>query len=102
MITRPRFRLAEPHPEMAVLISSYQYGLTTPAETRQVERHLLECEPCHAFYGELQEARALIAGLPRSDPPPAQLATNFAAIWRRTIGRALRHKPAPWTKRIDK
>ena len=86
MKTNTRLALGEPHPDMGQLISDYQDGLATPDEADMVERHLLECELCRAFYGGLQEVRALIGDLPPREPDPEQLETSYRAVLRR-VGR---------------
>ena len=90
MKTRVRLALGEPHPDMGQLISDYQDGLATPDQAGMVERHLLECELCRAFYGGLQEARALISDLPTRRPDPEQLEASFHAVLRR-LGRRRRN-----------
>jgi anti-sigma factor RsiW len=86
MNIRTRTGLSEPHPHMGPLISSYQDGLANPAETAQVERHLLECERCRAFYANLQEVREAIADLPvNSNLQPAEY--EYSNILNRTIYR---------------
>ena len=87
MTIRTRNALQEPHPHLGPLISSYQDGLTTPAESDQVERHFLECDRCRAFYAGLQQVRDAIADLPDRPLPPAQIAAGYTAVWQRTLGR---------------
>ena len=91
MNLRTRTGLSEPHPHMGQLISNYQDGLSDPAETEQVERHLLECELCRAFYASLQEAREAIDDLPADSTlqPPEQ---EYFIILHRTIYRNRRKK----------
>lgn len=82
MITRARPALEEPHPRMGALISSYQDGLASAAEADQVQRHLLTCDRCRAFYGGLQDARERVAGLPPAANPAA-----VDAGWRDVLAR---------------
>lgn len=88
-----RLALGEPHPHMGQLISSYQDGLATPQETDTVQRHLLECDRCRAFYGGLQEVRALISDLPSRGPSAEQLEDSFQAVLRRTGASPQRPRP---------
>jgi hypothetical protein len=85
MRTRTKITLGEPHPHMGALISSYQDGLTDPHETETVERHLLECERCRAFYAGLQQTRELITELPDPNPDLLQINTlYYGGIMNRT------------------
>ncbi len=85
MKTRTYIALSDPHPHMALLISSYQDGLTTPDETEQIERHMLECERCHAFYGSLQQVRESISDLPEDFIGAAKVEAAYSAILDRTV-----------------
>jgi hypothetical protein len=87
MKTRTRTGLPEPHADMAPLISSYQDGLTTPAEADFVERHMLECDLCHSFYGGLQDVRDLIANLPwaQTERNQEQVEAAYEAVMDRTV-----------------
>jgi hypothetical protein len=100
MKTRTRTGLPEPHADMAPLISSYQDGLTTPAEVDFVERHMLECDLCHSFYGGLQEVRDLIANLPWApERDQEHVEAAYAAVMDRTVRTVRRGQR--WTKDGD-
>lgn len=92
MNIRTKISLGEPHPHMGPLISSYQDGLTDPAETETVERHLLECELCRAFFGGLQQAREAVRDLPDPEDSLGHTEVQFRAILNRTV---YSNKPKP-------
>jgi anti-sigma factor RsiW len=80
-----RITLGEPHPHLAELISNYQDGCTSPAETELVEQHLLECEHCREYLAGLQQMREAIADLPPSIDNPEQLREEFRRLNARAI-----------------
>lgn len=80
MITRTGITGTEPHPEMGPLLSSYQDGLTTPAETARVEYHLQACDRCRAFLDDLRQLRALVEDLPAPPIRPGALDVAYSVI----------------------
>lgn len=87
MKTRPRVALNDPHPHMGLLISSYQDGLTSPAETRQVESHLAECPRCQAYWQGLQQVREAVGDLPAASARLEPGESEWLAILDRTVYR---------------
>ncbi len=92
MITRTGITGTEPHSEMGPLLSSYQDGLTTPAETDRVESHLLACDRCRAFLGDLRQLRALVGDLPVPPEQPGVLDAIYSAVDRQISQRRFLQK----------
>lgn len=51
------------------LLSVYLDGETTPAESKRVRRHLVECERCRRQLTELNHARSAMRSLPTLELP---------------------------------
>lgn len=82
MKTRMHIGVHKTPPHLGLLLSNYQDGLVTPTEQELVERHLLECERCRGFLGDLQQARDSIHELPKQSSPKHE---DFNAIMSCTI-----------------
>ena len=52
------------------LLSVYADGMASPAEARQVDTHLPECENCRAALSWMQATRSVLTSRPVAVPPP--------------------------------
>ncbi|GAA2123707.1 zf-HC2 domain-containing protein [Streptomyces synnematoformans] len=66
------------HPEVDEL-ADFAEGLTSPARSRQLHRHLDECAACRETREALDGVRGLLGSLPEPSPMPAEIAGRIDA-----------------------
>ena len=69
------------------LLSVYLDGETTPAESRRINGHLIDCEKCRLRLAELNTARTAVRSLPTMELPwsPVMERPQPALVRRRSV-----------------